>query len=126
MAKVLTPDICVIGGGPGGLAVATGAATYGIKVVLVDKGLPPMTQMSGVSAFAMNAFTPEPDVFAAKRRRVRTPVNPYLPYNRGEHRDKRQCQQGDGNLGVTYPGRPLCRLAAGAALPVDSANLCSL
>ena len=40
MAKVLTPDICVIGGGPGGLAVATGAATYGIKVVLVDKGPP--------------------------------------------------------------------------------------
>jgi len=40
MAKVLTPDICVIGGGPGGLAVATGAAAYGIKVVLVDKGPP--------------------------------------------------------------------------------------
>ena len=38
MAKVLTPDICVIGAGPGGLAVATGAAAYGVKVVLVDKG----------------------------------------------------------------------------------------
>jgi pyruvate/2-oxoglutarate dehydrogenase complex dihydrolipoamide dehydrogenase (E3) component len=37
MAKVLTPDICVIGAGPGGLAVATGAAAYGVKVVLVDK-----------------------------------------------------------------------------------------
>lgn len=40
MAKALTPDICVIGGGPGGLAVATGAAAYGIKVVLVDKDFP--------------------------------------------------------------------------------------
>ncbi len=38
MAKVLTPDICVIGAGPGGLAVATGAAAYGVRVVLVDKG----------------------------------------------------------------------------------------
>ncbi|HEY6629882.1 MAG TPA: FAD-dependent oxidoreductase [Rhizobiaceae bacterium] len=40
MAKVLNPDICVIGAGPGGLAVATGAAAYGVKVVLVDKGQP--------------------------------------------------------------------------------------
>ena len=40
MAKVLTPDICVIGAGPGGLAVATGAAAYGVRVVLVDKGRP--------------------------------------------------------------------------------------
>lgn len=38
MAKVLTPDICVIGAGQGGLAVATGAAAYGVKVVLIDKG----------------------------------------------------------------------------------------
>lgn len=40
MAKVLNPDICVIGAGPGGLAVATGAAAYGVKVVLVDRGRP--------------------------------------------------------------------------------------
>lgn len=37
MAKILTPDICVVGAGPGGLAVATGAAAYGVKVVLVDR-----------------------------------------------------------------------------------------
>ena len=36
MAKALTPDICVIGASPGGIAVATGAAAYGVKVVLVD------------------------------------------------------------------------------------------
>lgn len=40
MAKVLIPDICVIGAGPGGLAVAIGAAAYGVRVVLVDKGPP--------------------------------------------------------------------------------------
>ena len=37
MGKILTPDICVIGAGPGGLAVAIGAAAYGVKVVLVDR-----------------------------------------------------------------------------------------
>jgi pyruvate/2-oxoglutarate dehydrogenase complex dihydrolipoamide dehydrogenase (E3) component len=42
MAKALTPDICVIGGGAGALAVATGAAAYGAEVVLVDNdaGIP--------------------------------------------------------------------------------------
>ena len=37
MAEELTPDICVIGGGPGGIAVATGAAALGVPVVLVEK-----------------------------------------------------------------------------------------
>lgn len=40
MAKVLTPDICVIGAGPSGLTVATEAAAYGVRVVLVDKRQP--------------------------------------------------------------------------------------
>ena len=34
----LTPDICVIGGGSGGLTVAAGAAQLGAKVVLVEAG----------------------------------------------------------------------------------------
>jgi pyruvate/2-oxoglutarate dehydrogenase complex dihydrolipoamide dehydrogenase (E3) component len=38
MAEVLTPDICVIGGGPGGIALATAAAGYSVPVVLVEKG----------------------------------------------------------------------------------------
>ncbi|MBL8579787.1 MAG: NAD(P)/FAD-dependent oxidoreductase [Mesorhizobium sp.] len=40
MAKPLTPDICVVGAGNGGLAVAMGAAAYGAKVVLVDRLMP--------------------------------------------------------------------------------------
>jgi len=40
MAKPLTPDICVIGAGNGGLAVAMGAAANGAKVVLVDRLTP--------------------------------------------------------------------------------------
>ncbi|MEZ5788327.1 MAG: FAD-dependent oxidoreductase [Xanthobacteraceae bacterium] len=35
--KLLTPDICVIGGGSGGLSVAAAAATFGVPVVLVEK-----------------------------------------------------------------------------------------
>lgn len=38
MAKILTPDICVIGGGSGGLSVAAAAASFGVRVVLVEKG----------------------------------------------------------------------------------------
>jgi pyruvate/2-oxoglutarate dehydrogenase complex dihydrolipoamide dehydrogenase (E3) component len=33
----LEVDVCVIGGGPGGLAVATGAAAFGRRVVLIEK-----------------------------------------------------------------------------------------
>src|SRR5215213_7629592 len=37
MADVLTPDICVIGAGSGGLSVAAAAAAFGVPVVLVEK-----------------------------------------------------------------------------------------
>ena len=38
MAEVLTPDICVIGGGPGGLSVAAAAAAFGVPTVLIEQG----------------------------------------------------------------------------------------
>jgi len=38
MAELLTPDICVIGGGPAGTAMALRAARLGVPVVLVEKG----------------------------------------------------------------------------------------
>lgn len=37
MAEVLEPDICVIGGGSGGLSVAAAAAQFGVDVVLLEK-----------------------------------------------------------------------------------------
>ena len=39
MTKLLKPDICVIGAGSGGLSVAAAAASFGVPVVLVEKGL---------------------------------------------------------------------------------------
>jgi pyruvate/2-oxoglutarate dehydrogenase complex dihydrolipoamide dehydrogenase (E3) component len=36
MVETLRPDICVIGGGPGGLSVAAAAAAFGVPTVLVD------------------------------------------------------------------------------------------
>lgn len=36
--RILTPDICVVGAGSGGLSVAAGAAAFGVEVVLVEKG----------------------------------------------------------------------------------------
>ena len=38
MAERLRPDICVIGGGSGGLSVAATAAAFGVPVVLVEQG----------------------------------------------------------------------------------------
>ena len=38
MSRILTPDICVIGAGSGGLSVAAAAAGFGVDVVLIEKG----------------------------------------------------------------------------------------
>lgn len=38
MPDILTPDICVIGAGSGGLSVAAAAAAFGVSVVLIEKG----------------------------------------------------------------------------------------
>jgi len=38
MTETLTPDICVIGAGSGGLSVAAAAASFGVSVVLIEKG----------------------------------------------------------------------------------------
>jgi pyruvate/2-oxoglutarate dehydrogenase complex dihydrolipoamide dehydrogenase (E3) component len=38
VAETLTPDICVIGAGSGGLSVAAAAAAFGVPVVLIEKG----------------------------------------------------------------------------------------
>lgn len=38
MANILKPDICVIGAGSGGLVVASAAASFGVSVVLIEKG----------------------------------------------------------------------------------------
>jgi pyruvate/2-oxoglutarate dehydrogenase complex dihydrolipoamide dehydrogenase (E3) component len=37
MTEILAPDICVIGGGPGGLSVAAAAAAFGVSTVLVER-----------------------------------------------------------------------------------------
>jgi pyruvate/2-oxoglutarate dehydrogenase complex dihydrolipoamide dehydrogenase (E3) component len=38
VTDLLTPDICVIGAGSGGLSVAAAAAAFGVPVVLIEKG----------------------------------------------------------------------------------------
>lgn len=37
MSEVLTPDICVIGGGPAGIALATRAARNAVQIVLIER-----------------------------------------------------------------------------------------
>ena len=50
MSKIITADICVIGGGSGGLSVAAGAAQLGKNTVLVEGG------KMGVIALIMDVF----------------------------------------------------------------------
>lgn len=38
MTTVLHPDICILGAGSGGLSVAAAAASFGVSVVLIEKG----------------------------------------------------------------------------------------
>jgi pyruvate/2-oxoglutarate dehydrogenase complex dihydrolipoamide dehydrogenase (E3) component len=38
VTETLTPDLCVIGAGSGGLSVAAAAAAFGVPVVLIEKG----------------------------------------------------------------------------------------
>ena len=38
MPQLLTPDLCVIGAGSGGLSAAAIAAAFGVPVVLIERG----------------------------------------------------------------------------------------
>jgi pyruvate/2-oxoglutarate dehydrogenase complex dihydrolipoamide dehydrogenase (E3) component len=59
--QTLTPDICVIGGGPGGLSVAAAAAGFGVPTVLIERG-----QMGGDCL--MSGSVPSKALLAAARR----------------------------------------------------------
>lgn len=61
MAETLRPDICVIGGGPGGLSVAGAAAGFGVTTVLVERH-----KMGGDSLNA--GCVPSKALMAAARR----------------------------------------------------------
>lgn len=64
MTAILRPDLCVIGGGPGGIAAAIAAAALGAKVVIVEKRalgasdlLRPAFQMRALAAGAARIAT---------------------------------------------------------------------
>src|SRR6476620_11436625 len=61
MTELITPDICVIGGGAGGLSVAAAAAGLGVSVVLVEKA-----RMGGECL--NNGCVPSKALIAAARR----------------------------------------------------------
>jgi pyruvate/2-oxoglutarate dehydrogenase complex dihydrolipoamide dehydrogenase (E3) component len=61
MAETLRPDICVIGGGPGGLSVAAAAAGFGVATVLVERN-----KMGGDSLYT--GCVPSKALLAAARR----------------------------------------------------------
>lgn len=53
----LTPDICVIGDGPGGLAVATAAALFGVRTVLARQGGHAFSRNEGARGQALRAVS---------------------------------------------------------------------
>lgn len=66
MAEVLTPDLCVIGGGASGLAVARAARRLGADVVVVERGHPGgMSPRTG--ALALSALLAAAEKAAAAR-----------------------------------------------------------
>ncbi|MEM8751805.1 MAG: FAD-dependent oxidoreductase [Pseudomonadota bacterium] len=98
--EVLTPDLCVIGGGSGGLSVAAGAVQMGASVVLIEGhkmggdclnyGCVPSKALlaAGKAAHAMTAGAPfgvastTPDVdFAAAKDHVRAVIASIEPHD---------------------------------------------
>ncbi|HVZ13684.1 MAG TPA: NAD(P)/FAD-dependent oxidoreductase [Bauldia sp.] len=74
MAEELTPDICIIGGGPGGLAAAAAAAEAGASVVLVERGRLGGNNLTRGSV-PSKALLASADVYAALRRAPELGVN---------------------------------------------------
>lgn len=101
MTKALTPDLCVIGGGVAGYALAAGAAASGLTVVMIEKAKGDGT---GREDLALHAFAAaaaqahafrhasrfgvadsDPDIdYPALRRRVRASVEATAPNRRME------------------------------------------
>ena len=72
MATLLTPDICIIGAGSGGLSVAAGASQMGAETVLIERG-----KMGGdclnTGCVPSKALLGAAHAAAAVRRRRRAP-----------------------------------------------------
>lgn len=100
MARILETDLCVVGGGSGGLTVAAGAAQMGARVVLVEKGrmggdclnygcVPSKALIAAAEAaesvrragrFGVNGHAPAVD-YAAVRDHVRNVVDAIAPHD---------------------------------------------
>ena len=71
MAELLTPDICVIGAGSGGLSVAAAASAFGVPVVLVEK-----SKMGG-DCLNTGCVPSKSLLAAAKRARAMAQARPF-------------------------------------------------
>jgi pyruvate/2-oxoglutarate dehydrogenase complex dihydrolipoamide dehydrogenase (E3) component len=103
MRQTLTPDLCVIGAGSGGLSVAAGAAQLGASVVLIERGamggdclnvgcVPSKSLIAAAAAahaarsggrFGVAASAASVD-FAAVRRHIRGVIDAIAPHDSAE------------------------------------------
>lgn len=73
--ETLTPDLCVIGGGTAGLAVAMAASLFGVPVVLIERGRLGGDRSRAVIS-ALGAFAQRPD--SAEHGQADTRVHDHL------------------------------------------------
>lgn len=67
MAEFLTPDLCVVGAGAGGLAVARAARSYGASVIVVERATPGGGKLA-TGALALRTLSAAAGHAAAVRR----------------------------------------------------------
>lgn len=82
MAEQLTPDLCVIGGGAAGLAVAAAAAALGVPVVLIEKDRMGGERLNtgGVPSKAMIAAAKRAEAFRTSRPFGVQPTTPVVEF----------------------------------------------
>jgi pyruvate/2-oxoglutarate dehydrogenase complex dihydrolipoamide dehydrogenase (E3) component len=78
----LTPDICVIGDTPGGLAVATAAALFGVRVVLIRQSGSAPSLNEGARGQALRAAAQQARAVADAARFGLAPASGEIDYGR--------------------------------------------
>lgn len=114
MTKALTPDLCVIGAGVGGHALAAGAAAAGASVVAIEKEA--VNGAAGRSDLALMAFCAAAGAAHAMRRASRFGIADAEPEI--DYRALRR--QARASVEATAPNRGTARLGAMGVLVLNA------
>jgi pyruvate/2-oxoglutarate dehydrogenase complex dihydrolipoamide dehydrogenase (E3) component len=81
--EILQPELCVIGGGAGGVAIATAVARAGVPVVLVERSAPQPEGLAGgpLAVHALNAAASVADTMRRSDRFGLPPADPVVSHS---------------------------------------------